>query len=100
MSKYNIKKMIMSNFYCTQCGNKGFSIWRKKGGEREVGHLKKIFCLHCQKETNFCEIKPFAQKYTYDDFLLEFNHGNFDKEGNRIQSFKQFKQQLRKENII
>lgn len=100
MRRCNAKRMTMSDFYCTQCGKKSFPIWRKKGGEREVGHLKKIFCLNCKKETNFCEIKPFAQKYTYNDFLLEFKYGNFNEKGLRNVPFKQFKQILIKKEII
>lgn len=77
-------------FYCFQCGQKGIPIPRKKGSERESGHLKKIFCLNCQRETNHVECVPFT-KYTYNDFLLEFNNGNFDKEGNRIKPYNEFK---------
>lgn len=77
-------------FYCSQCGQKGIPIPRKKGSERESGHLKKIFCLNCQRETNHVECVPFT-KYTYNDFLLEFNNGNFDKEGNRIKPYNEFK---------
>ena len=84
-------------FYCSQCGQKGIPIPRKKGSERESGHLKKIFCLNCGTERNFCEINPQSQKYTYNDFLLEFNNGNFDKEGNRKIPFNKFKQKLVKE---
>jgi len=86
-----------NEFYCTQCGNKGLPVVRKKGAEREAGHLKKLFCLHCQKEVNFCEIQPFAQRYTYQDFLLEFEQGNFNKEGNRVMPFGKFKDKMVKE---
>lgn len=92
------KNLIIDNeFYCTKCGNKGISIVRIRGKERKAGHLKKLFCLHCGTEKNFCEINPRAQKYTYNDFLLEFNYGNFDKEGNRKIPFNKFKQKLVKE---
>ena len=74
MSARNIN---FSQFYCTQCGSRGFDIPRKKGAEREAGHLKKIFCLKCQKENNFVEVRP-GTKYDYEDFLTEFENGNFN----------------------
>lgn len=91
-------KIYISDFFCTQCASRGIPIPRKKGREREPGHLKKLFCLNCKKEVNFCEIKPFAQNYTYNDFLLEFENGNFDENGNRIMSFKNFKQKIGQRN--
>ena len=80
-----------SNFYCVQCGQRGLDIWRKKGAEREAGHLKKLYCLHCKKETNHIEIKEFSQNYTYDDFITEFEYGNFSEEGNRKVSYSELK---------
>jgi len=94
------KNMTMSDFYCSQCGRKGIPVWRRMGSEREAGHLKKLYCLHCQKETNFCEIRPFAQKYTINDFWLEYENGNFSPEGNRIMPFGEFKQKLDKEGKL
>ena len=89
----------MSDFYCTQCGSKNFPIWRKRGREREPGHLKKLFCIKCGKEQNFCEIKQFNQNYTLEDFWLEYNNNNFDSNGNRKLPFKIFKQKIQKELI-
>lgn len=68
--------MSMSDFYCTCCGNKGIPIMRRKGKEREAGHLKKLFCLTCQKETNHVEIRAKG-KYTYEDFRMELECGRF-----------------------
>ena len=83
-------KLSISDFYCTQCGRKGIPISRIKGREREAGHLKKLFCLTCQKETNHVECKP-GTKYTYEDFLIEYKYNNFDKEGNRINTYEELK---------
>ena len=93
--------MIYGNeFYCCFCGKKGIPIVRKSSHSRPSGHLKKLFCLNCNKECNFCEIQPFAQNYTYEDFLLEFNYGNFNEEGTRIMPFGPFKDKLVKEGKI
>lgn len=75
-----------SVFYCTKCGTKGIPIPRKKGAEREAGHLKRIYCLKCQKEWNHVECKPFTH-YEYEDFLIEMEYQNFDEEGNRKISY-------------
>lgn len=75
-------KYYSSDFYCTKCGNKTIPIPRKAGQDRDKGHLKKIYCLHCQECNNCAEVKPFGS-YTYEDFLEEFELGRFV-EGNRI----------------
>lgn len=81
---------VLSEFYCTKCGNKGIPIMRKKGQEREAGHLKKLFCLKCQEETNHVECKPFSH-YEYEDFLFEFENGNFTETGVRKMKYREFK---------
>ena len=80
----------MSDFYCTQCGSKGLPVWRKRGAEREAGHLKKLFCLKCGKETNHVECK-ICSKYTYEDFCIEYEHHNFDQSGKRVHSYSELK---------
>jgi hypothetical protein len=74
MSKRNL--ITISDFYCTNCGNKGIPIPRKKGAERKESHLKALYCLSCKKTTNHVEIRPFGS-YTYNDFKLEFDLGRF-----------------------
>ena len=92
----NIRKISLSDFYCTCCGIKGIPIFRTVGTEREPGHLKKLFCLNCQKETNMAEIAPRG-KYTLDDFWIEYEYHNFDENGNRITPWKQFVAKVRDE---
>ena len=70
------KEVLKSEFYCTCCGNRGIPIARKVGSQREPGHLKRLFCLYCQEETNHAEIKQNG-KYTLSDFLEEFSLGRF-----------------------
>ena len=80
----------VSDFYCTQCGSLGLPVVRTSKKVREPGHLKKLYCLHCKMQTNHVEVRPFG-KYDYEDFQIEFIHGNFDSEGNRIDpSYKHF----------
>ena len=74
--------MTVSDFYCTVCAKKGIPIIRKPSQQREAGHLKKLFCLNCQKETNHVEIRPFGS-YTLEDFQEEYELGRFV-DGNRI----------------
>ena len=75
-----------NEFYCVICGNRGIPICRRKGAEREAGHLKKLFCLTCGRETNHAECRPWSG-YTKEDFDLEYKYNNFDKNGNRKMSY-------------
>ena len=68
------KAIKINEFYCTECGQKGIPIPRCKGNLRNSGHLKKIFCIHCGKETNHVEI---CGSYCEDDFRKEFEKGRF-----------------------
>jgi len=90
------RNITISDFYCTQCGNKGFVLPRKSNKQREPGHLKKIYCLTCRNTVNHAEVREIGG-YTLEDFLEEFNGGNFDKEGNRIQTYKSFLNKVRME---
>lgn len=85
----NIRQIILSDFYCTCCGNKGIPIFRVSGQEREPGHLKKLYCLFCQQEVNMVEVKPTG-KYSLENFLIEYENGNFDNTGNRKEPWKRF----------
>ena len=76
------KNVIKSDFYCTKCGKRGIPIARKAGQQRELGHLKKLFCLYCQEETNHAEVRPFG-RYRYENFLEEFELGRYIN-GNKI----------------
>ena len=78
----------VSDFYCTCCGHKGIPVIRRTGKEREPGHLKKLYCLYCGEEKNMVEIRQNG-KYTLEDFLIEFENGNFQ-EGERKKPYKQF----------
>jgi len=80
----------VSDFYCTQCGSLGLPVVRTSNKAREPGHLKKLYCPTCKIQTNHCEIRPFG-KYDYEDFQIEFIHGNFDEDGQRKDpSYKHF----------
>jgi hypothetical protein len=71
MTNFTISKM-----FCTECGNEGTPIPRKNGQQREPGHLKNLYCIHCKKETNHAEVRPFGA-YDEEDFREEFELGRF-----------------------
>lgn len=96
MSRRNVGKM--SEFYCTQCGKRGIPVWRKVGSEREAGHLKKLWCIYCNKETNHVECKPFTH-YEYEDFLTEFEYKNFTETGERKQSYGELRADIHNNKI-
>lgn len=92
-------KFTTSEFYCCKCGNRGIPIARINGKEREAGHLKKLYCLHCKTEWNHAECKPFSH-YDYNDFLMEFREGNFDEEGNRKMTYGELRSKLNSEGRL
>ncbi len=89
-----MKSITISNMYCTQCGNKNIPVPRNKGKEREPGHLKKMYCIYCNKKTNMVEVKDIGSSYTTEDFKLEFNYNNFNKDGTRKLSLGDFRSHL------
>ena len=90
----DIRKQSFSDFYCTKCGHKGIPIIRREGHEKEPGHLKKLFCLYCNSEQNMVEVRQRG-RYTLEDFLTEFQNGNFEN-GLRKIPYKQFLMEIRK----
>ena len=89
----------VSRFFCTRCGREGIPIPRKNNRAREAGHLKKLWCIYCKDEVNHVEVKNFTH-YDLKDFEIEFNYGNFDKDGNRKMPYGKFKQSLHNSGVI
>lgn len=73
------KNFSISDFYCTECGQRGISIPRKHGQARETGHIKDLYCIHCKKITKNVEI---SNGYTYFDFIEDFNNKVFEVNNN------------------
>ena len=90
-------KTTYSDMYCTQCGRKNIPIQRKTGQERECGHLKKMWCMYCNKEVNMVEVRDFGSGYKKEDFYWEFENGNFDENGNRKLEFGLFRNKMNSE---
>ena len=90
----DVRLQYLSDFYCTKCGHKGIPIIRNNGKAKEPGHLKKLYCLYCNSEQNMVEIKQKGS-YTLEDFLIEFENGNF-KDGERILPYKQFISEIKR----
>jgi len=61
------RHFTINTFKCTVCGKEGIPISRKQSNQREYGHLKKIYCVHCKKETNHMEIREF-------DYINQLRH--------------------------
>jgi hypothetical protein len=66
----------ISRMFCTECGREGLSIPRQNQQQRESGHLKKLYCIYCCKETNHAELPPVGS-YTEYDFKQEYELGRF-----------------------
>ncbi len=86
------------DFYCTRCGKKGIPVCRT-GRNRETGHLKKLYCIHCGIQTNHAECIS-GTKYSKEDFIKEFEAGNFNDEGLRIVALEEWQANLKSKDII
>lgn len=58
--------MTRSDFYCPVCGAMTPLI-RKSGGQRELGHHKKLWCFKCKCERNMTEVR--AKDFTLDHVM-------------------------------
>jgi hypothetical protein len=67
-------KYVSDEFYCINCGNKGMNVLRNKGQMHKSGHLKKLYCIHCQMVCNHYECRTdedvilFKKKYEAGEF--------------------------------
>jgi hypothetical protein len=85
------RRLILDHdFYCTCCGRKGIPISRKMNKIKETGHLKKLYCIYCNREVNHAEVVENSQ-YNKEAFLDEYRSGNFDREGNRVIPLKEWR---------
>ena len=67
-----------TDFYCTKCHQKGMPLARRKSRVREQGHMKKLWCYHCQEEVNHVEIRPFD--YNYEKLMQKLVNGELYQE--------------------
>ena len=47
--------MIVHDFYCVKCGNKGIPISRRANKFSSKMHLKELWCVHCKDTINHVE---------------------------------------------
>lgn len=94
MCKRSRKAPSSSRFFCTQCGREGIPLPRIEGQYREPGHLKNLYCIYCKCECNHAEVRPVGA-YNLEDFMIEFQHGNFAEDGTRKVPYKKFLRETR-----
>ena len=72
------RNFTVSDFYCTQCGNKGMPIPRKMAKERNSGHLKKLYCIYCKEDVNHIEIRSFDhnKEELLEKLMAEIKNGS------------------------
>ena len=49
-----LRSFTISKFLCIQCDSSTF-LPRKLSKKKELGHLKKLYCLKCKEEVNHLE---------------------------------------------
>jgi hypothetical protein len=69
--------MVLHNFYCINCGNKGIELMRKQGSLHGKMHRKKLYCIHCKTEVNHIECKTFEE---VEEFKINFENGVYEDE--------------------
>jgi len=89
-----MKNFEQSEFYCVKCGKRGMPCFRNKGQKREKGHLKKLYCIYCNDTINHIEIKP-DERYSFEDFKMEYEYGNFNDKQERIYTINQLKEMVK-----
>lgn len=94
------RNFSISRMYCCKCHKEGLPIARKSGQYRKAGHLKKLYCIHCNEIWNHVEIHSSYDDYTYEDFELEVLYGNFDENGNRKEPYRVFRGKLKQKGVI
>lgn len=62
------------DFYCICCGKKGIPVMRKVGHQHGKHHMKKLFCITCQKEVNHVECKNYEDVI---EFEKKFKQGEY-----------------------
>ena len=66
-----ILKTVRTQLVCLECGNI-VTIQRRFGREKSVGHIKHLYCYHCEERTAHFEIKDETLFLnTYDEENLE-----------------------------
>lgn len=78
------QSMILHDFYCIKCGNKGISIMRKQGHQREKFHRKKLYCPFCKNTINHIECKTMED---IEIFKQNFKEGLYINEAQESLSY-------------
>lgn len=73
--RYNSTEMHF--FYCLNCGNLAYELPRRKSKQYKKGHLKKLYCPHCQKECNSYECRNEIEAY---EFKEKYANGDYKEE--------------------
>ena len=63
--------MVIHDFYCMNCGEKGIPLPRKTGHQHGKHHRKKMYCLKCKMEVNHIEVRTEEERA---EFFENFNN--------------------------
>ena len=72
MAKGN--RMVFHDFYCMNCGNRGWTLPRSTSKLHGAFHKKKMYCRFCQTEVNHIETRSDAEAY---EFKMLWEQGAF-----------------------
>ena len=79
--------VVTSSFYCIKCAHK-VPLPRRRGQQREKGHLKRIYCIRCAREINHLEVREFDTDFNLEKFKQDIADGVYAEYEEEIKSGK------------
>lgn len=74
-------KTEIHRFFCPRCGTENVPLARKLSKRKEKGHLKKLYCYHCNILINQVEC---VDDFEVKEFKEKFNNGEYEEIGGDI----------------
>lgn len=74
-------KTEIHRFFCPRCGTENVPLARKLSKTKAKGHLKKLYCYHCNVVINQIECRNDQE---VEEFREKFNNGEYIELGSDI----------------
>ncbi len=71
--RFNARNSVTHRFFCPRCGEETLPVVRSNSKLRERGHLKMLYCYHCNMTINMVECRD---EFEVREFREAFLSGN------------------------